>query len=100
MEQKAEKRQRTREYKIAKEYSGAWLPIWSFGVKVACRPPCTDEPRIALSRGDTVKVTRWKKYWLYGDKVNSEERIRGWFPRKCAVEIIGNGHFKETKKNK
>ena len=63
----------------------------------------TDEPRIQLSFGDIVKVTRWKKYWLYGDKVNSEERIRGWFPRKCAIEIIDNGHYhdhRETKKAK
>merc|ERR1712111_21611 len=100
LEQKAEKRLRTREYKIAKEYSGAWLPLWTMGFKIACRPPCTDEPRIALSAGDTVKVTRWKKFWLYGDKVNSEERIRGWFPRKCAIEIVDNGHHREHKKNR
>lgn len=61
LEQKAEKRMRTREYKIAQPYSGAWLPFWSMGCKVACRPPCTDEPRIQLKLGDTVKVTRWKK---------------------------------------
>lgn len=33
------------------------------------------------------------RYWLFGDKVNSsaEDKVtktRGWFPRKCAVEII------------
>jgi palmitoyltransferase len=31
LEQKAEKRLRTREYKIAKVYSGSWLPFWSMG---------------------------------------------------------------------
>ena len=61
LEQKAEKRLRTREYKIAKEYSGSWLPFWSMGCKIAVRPPCTDEPRIRLKVGDTVNVTRWKK---------------------------------------
>lgn len=33
------------------------------------------------------------RYWLFGDKVNTsaDDRVtktRGWFPRKCAVEII------------
>jgi len=100
LEQKAEKRLRTREYKIAKVYSGSWLPFWSMGCKVASRPPCTDEPRIQLKLGDTVKVTRWKKFWLYGDKVNCEERMRGWFPRKCAIEFIDNGRVKESKKSR
>jgi len=109
LEQKAEKRMRTREYHIVKPYSGAVCPVFSFGFKVGCRPPCTDEPRIPLEAGDLVKVTRWKKHWLYGDKVaktadvqkGTEEennprgesdakapsvRLRGWFPRKCAVE--------------
>ena len=61
LEQKAEKRLRTREYKIAKAYSGSWFPFWTMGFKVASRPPCTDEPRISLGVGDTVRVTRWKK---------------------------------------
>ena len=61
LEQKAEKRLRTREYKITKDYSGSWFPFFSMGFKVASRPPCTDEPRIPLKVGDTVKVTRWKR---------------------------------------
>ncbi len=28
------------------------------------------------------------RYWLYGDKMAAEDRVRGWFPRKCAVEVI------------
>lgn len=120
LDQKAEKRQRTREYQIVHSYSGAWVPIFSQGFGVACRPPCTDEPRIPLKLGDTVRVTRWKKHWLYGDKVISEvtsssgdkriprERTRGWFPRKCAVEIVDNcneefhkvSKKKEAKKNR
>ena len=29
----------------------------------------SDEPRIPLAEGDVVRVTRWKKHWLYGDKL-------------------------------
>jgi len=88
--QKEEKRGRTREYGIILAYTGAWFPL-SQGMGVCCHPPCTDEPRIALQVGDSVKVTRWKKYWLYGEKVQVGEkqgRVRGWFPRQCAVERI------------
>ena len=37
-----------------------------------------------------VKVTWWKKYWLYGEKVQvgDKGRVRGWFPRQCAVERV------------
>ena len=107
--QKEDKRHRTREYKIVQDYNGSWVPLWSMGFRVGCHPPCTDEPRIPLSRGDHVRVTRWKKYWLYGDKViaggdasstNSNgsapavntgpDRVRGWFPRRCAVDFVDN----------
>ena len=146
-------------------YSGSWFPLWGQGFRVACHPPCTDEPRIPLSKEDIVKVTRWKKYvnqwkynriahmyfkwlqvsnniysqfvscfirhWLYGDKVVQEtshqhksgdtrsrhtavehcnnglktsscvgKRVRGWFPRQCAVEVISNEHCYEECKSK
>ena len=38
------------------------------------------------------------RHWLYGDKVLSEDRVRGWFPRRCAIEIINNG--RDSKKSK
>lgn len=63
--QKADKRHRTREYKITADYSGSWFPLYSMGFSVAIRPPCTDEPRIKLTKGDTVKVTRWKRSVQY-----------------------------------
>lgn len=107
--QKGEKRMRTREYEIISAYSGSWFPITQ-GLSVCCRPPCTDEPRIKLCEKDRVKVTRWKKYWLYGDKItndskNQESRSRGWFPRQCAVETMYHDNScqirkKETKKRK
>jgi len=74
-------------------YAGSWLPCWSMGASVACSPPCSDEPRIPLHLNDEVKVTRWKKHWLYGDKKKAEERVRGWFPRKIAVEMINGEDF-------
>jgi len=89
LRQKEDKRGRTREYQIVNHYSGKWLPL-SQGCGVCTHPPCTDEPRIPLEHGERVRVTRWKKYWLYGDKVQEEAqpRMRGWFPRRCAVEAV------------
>jgi len=92
LKQKEDKRERTREYQIVRSYSGAWFPL-SQGLSVCCRPPCTDEPRIRLMAGSSVRVTRWKKFWLYGelaqDRADSQTgRVRGWFPRQCAVEVV------------
>lgn len=81
------------------------MPLWSQGFKVCVHPPLTDEPRIALEIGDQVNVTRWRRHWLFGEKVQEEtevvtkngkksqkkevktafkKRSRGWFPRQCA----------------
>ncbi|XP_056639609.1 palmitoyltransferase ZDHHC6 [Diorhabda sublineata] len=92
IEQKQEKRLKSRLYKIVKAASGYWFPI-SFGIRVCLSYPFTDEPRIQLDVGDSVIVTRWRKHWLFGEKLQVDEhteRIRGWFPRKCAVELIEN----------
>uniref|UniRef100_A0A182K328 Palmitoyltransferase n=1 Tax=Anopheles christyi TaxID=43041 RepID=A0A182K328_9DIPT len=92
--QKEEKRARTRTYTINRPSTGSWLPLFSQGVKVCLSPPLTDEPRIKLEVGDVVRVTRWRKYWLFGEKLQSSKkddnpkRIRGWFPRQCAVEFL------------
>lgn len=90
--QKADKRDRSREFEIIRNFSGSCFPL-GHGVRVCVHPPCTDEPRIKLDRGDRVVVTRWKKYWLYGDKivVCKQDRVRGWFPRHCAVEVYCDG---------
>ena len=43
-----------------------------------------------------VLVTRWREHWLFGEKVKPEGvpdetkagmRVKGWFPRKSAVEL-------------
>ena len=74
--QKEDKKGRTREYQIILNYNGAWFPL-SQGLSVCCHPPCTDEPRITLSAGVMVKVTRWKKHWL-GRKCRWRSRRGPW----------------------
>ncbi|CAD6226698.1 GSCOCG00005869001-RA-CDS [Cotesia congregata] len=92
--QKLEKRKRARRYRVVSNVSGSWVPV-TYGWCVVCHPPCTDEPRIKLSVGDTVIVTRWRKYWLFGEKQDTigdpKKRIRGWFPHSSAIEVVENG---------
>ncbi|XP_011158110.1 palmitoyltransferase ZDHHC6 [Solenopsis invicta] len=91
--QKLDKRKRARIYRIIKPTSGSKFPI-GHGCGVFFHPLCTDEPRIKLDVDDIVIVTRWKKYWLFGEKQQKEredaksKRIRGWLPRPCAVEVV------------
>ncbi|KAL1122363.1 hypothetical protein AAG570_003768 [Ranatra chinensis] len=88
-EQKDEKRARTRPFIVVKPYSGYWFPV-IYGWRVCSHPPLTDEPRIALHCSEMVYVTRWRKYWLFGEKAfegDDSRRIRGWFPRCCVVEV-------------
>ncbi|XP_043271445.1 palmitoyltransferase ZDHHC6 [Venturia canescens] len=94
--QKMEKRRRARRYRATARYSGSWVPI-SYGWDVLCHPPCTDESRIKLDPADDVIVTRWRRYWLFGEKQDGRStddrtrRPRGWFPRSCVIEVIANG---------
>jgi len=111
IQQKNVKKARTREYTIIEDYSGALFPITK-GLRVTCTPPLSDEPRIPLKIGDKVLVSRWKRNWLYGEQANpnsrngtndDSERVKGWFPRKCAVDIINgsaDSHLKITEKKK
>jgi palmitoyltransferase ZDHHC6 len=121
--QKVEKRARTRRYKIIKKVSGSWMPLLSQGFKVCIHPPLTDESRIPLEVGDLVNVTRWRPHWLFGEKIQDEpvkngkknhgnaenlqakKRIRGWFPRQCAVDFfvdndVSDAEEEERKDNK
>ncbi|KAG7267872.1 hypothetical protein CRUP_003452 [Coryphaenoides rupestris] len=76
------------QYRAVEDYNGACCPLTK-GLHTFFRTPCTEEPRIPLSKGDTILATRGTKWWMYGDKVldeeqmNAGERIRGWFPRRC-----------------
>ena len=49
----------------------------------------SDEPRIAITTGEDILVSRWKKHWLYGEKLKTNgQRERGWFPRRVAVQVF------------
>lgn len=106
------------------------MPLWSQGFKVCIHPPLTDEPRVALDVGDLVNVTRWRRHWLFGEKIQDDSakpisietngkqekddakamkiktRVRGWFPRQCAVDFFednesdSDGDFEDNKKKK
>ncbi|XP_019696549.1 palmitoyltransferase ZDHHC6 isoform X2 [Harpegnathos saltator] len=96
--QKLDKRKKARRYRIIKPTSGSNIPI-THGFSVCFHTPCTDEPRIKLDVGDIVVVTRWKRYWIFGEKEQKgvgdagTRRIRGWLPQPCAIEIIENDMY-------
>lgn len=102
--QKEEKRARTRTFRCTRPVTGRWLPIFSQGWRVCVAAPCSDEPRISLRPNDMIKVTRFRNHWLFGERVLSEQElagvkkrqrkgpIRGWFPRRSAVEVIEAVH--------
>ncbi|XP_063704465.1 palmitoyltransferase ZDHHC6 [Culicoides brevitarsis] len=106
LEQKKVKRKRAGYYEITKEATGSWCPIWSQGIKTVIFSPISDESRIKLDVGDKVRVTRWRKHWLFGEKLQPETnggtehkklRIRGWFPRQCAMELYdGDEDYDES----
>ncbi|XP_046666690.1 palmitoyltransferase ZDHHC6-like [Homalodisca vitripennis] len=87
-EQKGEKRQRTRAYSAVHRYSGRWFPVMH-GWRTLFHIPFTDEARISLQPQDSILVTRWRRYWLFGERtsVSDGSKARGWFPRSCVVEI-------------
>lgn len=98
IKQKKEKRSRSVLYQIIRPFSGSLCPI-TFGLRVCCCPPCMDEQRVRLRVGERILVSRFRKNWLYGDKVyrvesqmnSKEKRERGWFPRKCGTRLSA-GH--------
>jgi palmitoyltransferase len=124
IEQKEEKRKRMKEYVITENYAGSWCPI-SHGCGVFCHPPISDESRIPLVKNDRILVTRWKQYWLYGEKMEEEEDVevdegdtqlqagkektKGWFPKRCSMEVMNavpnegdcceHGRCRETSSN-
>lgn len=46
-----------------------------------------------MEPGDIIRVTRFRKHWLFGERVSSvtnlkrKDALRGWFPRRCAIEL-------------
>lgn len=105
IKQKKEKRGRSVLYEVVRSFSGSLCPI-TYGLRVCCCPPCMDEQRVRLQEREIVLVSRFRKHWLYGDKVhrrksqpligNKEKRERGWFPRKCVRRLgVSHGDLKE-----
>ncbi|XP_074855277.1 palmitoyltransferase ZDHHC6 isoform X2 [Carettochelys insculpta] len=92
LKQKADKRVRSVRYQAIEDYNGACCPVTK-GVKTFFTTPCTEEPRIALRKGDLILATRGLKHWMYGDKfldstTDDGMRVRGWFPRKCVEKCL------------
>ena len=48
---------------------------------------------VCAQHGERVRVTRWKKYWLYGDKVQVEGQVNDFFLNlsifKCCCWLMG-----------
>ncbi|XP_062859104.1 palmitoyltransferase ZDHHC6 [Trichomycterus rosablanca] len=108
LKQKADKRVRSVQYRVVEDYNGAWCPLGK-GINTFFRSPCSDEPRIKLTKGEIIFATRGTRWWMYGDKVLDEEqtkagvRVRGWFPRRCAEKCpcdSANASASEEKKVK
>ncbi|XP_042315971.1 palmitoyltransferase ZDHHC6 isoform X3 [Sceloporus undulatus] len=92
LKQKADKRVRSVKYQAIEDYSGACCPLTK-GLRTFFTTPCTEEPRITLSKGDQILATRGLKHWMYGDKItdlttDDANRIRGWFPRRCVEKCL------------
>ncbi|XP_053164093.1 palmitoyltransferase ZDHHC6 isoform X7 [Hemicordylus capensis] len=95
LKQKTDKRVRSVRYQAKEDYSGACCPLTK-GLRTFFTTPCTEEPRIALHKGDQILATRGLKHWMYGDKIidsttDDGKRIRGWFPRRCVEKCLYDG---------
>ena len=102
LEQKKDKRQRTVRYEVVKSFAGSFVTC-RYGCRTAICIPCSDEPRVSIEKGDFVLVTRWERFWMYGERVEravqdegeasakklrGRRRPRGWFPRSCIYEAF------------
>ncbi|XP_054156115.1 palmitoyltransferase ZDHHC6-like, partial [Oppia nitens] len=100
--QKEEKRNRSATFRAIAGYNGHWFPLFSQGCRICLAFPMSDEPRIKVTTGDHILVTRCKNHWMYGEKVvnprtpiigghhnnnHNHRRERGWFPRKIVIHV-------------
>lgn len=83
-ELKAEKMKSATRHVAIADYSGK-LCAGGFGWSVRCALFCfTDEERLPLAVGETVKVTRTDGNWMYGWRDPPRDKRlqeKGWFPR-------------------
>lgn len=95
LDQKALKRDRMILHKIVGGYNGSWFPL-KYGLMVCYDMPWTDAPRMKVEKNDAIYVTRWRRRWLFGEKIltggsvqdsTQLEPEKGWFPKHCAMEV-------------
>ncbi|KAH8235045.1 hypothetical protein KR032_007984, partial [Drosophila birchii] len=106
LEQKKEKRARTHTFKCTRPATGYCFPLITHGIWVCMTIPCNDDPRIVLQQGDLVRVTRSHQFWLYGERVLTEEEriegkrrkgaMRGWFPRGSVMMLDEDSDAEEN----
>ncbi|XP_065910102.1 palmitoyltransferase ZDHHC6-like isoform X2 [Dysidea avara] len=88
LEQKKLKKKQSVECIIKESYNGSWCTC-RYGIKAWCCRPILEGDYIVVNNNEVFTLTRWQRYWVYGDLVISDEdkqaglRRRGWFPRRC-----------------
>lgn len=77
---------------------------WLFGEKIFDEP---EEPRKGTKKDKKKKQQQQQQQSEPLPEAHKPPRIRGWFPRQCAVELVEDEdeaeqqqHFNEKKKNK
>jgi len=99
--QKEFKRQRMVPHSITTPYNAKFISKLTLSSPLLlCVCTSLDEQYLPVGVGDQLLVSRFRKRWLYGHimrKVKNKEgeevekEKRGWFPRVCAVEVLGEG---------
>ncbi|XP_047131522.1 palmitoyltransferase ZDHHC6 isoform X1 [Hydra vulgaris] len=98
--QKEIKKANAVDYVACSVYSGYRFPI-TLGLKTCFDSPWIADSRIPLNIGDEFLATRWRKHWVFGEKLqNSAEsnlssnkyalEVKGWVPRCCLKDIYDN----------
>lgn len=94
LRQKQVKKHFAVDYKSIEGYNGSFCG-WRQGFRTCLAIPWSLEKRLRFRKEENLLVTRWRKYWLYGMKIQDEENSvkdpeKGWFPRNCAVRVDDN----------
>lgn len=99
--QKQFKRERMVAHSIITPYNARFLSKLTLSSPLLlCVCTSLDEQYLPVVEGDKLMVSRFRKRWLYGHTMRKvlnkageevEKEKRGWFPRSCAVEVVGEG---------
>jgi len=103
IEQKEIKRENVVVFDVTEAYSGSFFPC-KYGSRVCWDAPWTEEGRLKVDAGDVVHASRRRRHWIYGiryslkhgkrpEKSNvlgEDVREKGWVPRCCLDEQIGD----------